>query len=381
MSHKALSLVALLALAPVAACLTPVGTDEEQLNQESVGRDDRAIIGGSKATAYPEAVIINMKQGGVVTSACSGSLIAPKVVLTAGHCVYEFDGWDVLAPYASSQKASATSGATYDWTNTSENVDPNMHDIGLIFLDKAITLSSYPTLATKPLANGAQVVNIGRINNGVMSSTNLYVSKAITVQGAASSGFPFDYIAKEVIESGDSGGPDMMPGTHTIVAVNSGAGGGTEVLARVDLLSSWIAGQVAAHGGSGGTTTPGGGTTTPPATSCAHAICTAGAKLTATCDPCAQTICAKDPYCCQNQWDAQCVGEVASVCGKTTCTASPGGGATTPPADPCGGVTYAGKCSSNTVVWCENSALKQINCSSGNKTCGFDSANGYYNCL
>lgn len=381
MSHKALSLVALLALAPMAACLAPASDSEETLNQESVGRDGRAIIGGSKASAYPEAVLIDMKQNGVVTAACSGSLIAPKVVLTAGHCVYGFNGWNITAPHAQNQKATAKKGATYDWTNASETVDPNMHDVALIFLDTAITLATYPTLATTPLANNSQVVNIGRINNGVLSSTSLYVSKAITVKSAASYGYPFDYIASEVIESGDSGGPDLIPGTHTIVAVNSGGGGGTEVLARVDLLSSWIQGQVAANGG-GGTTgggSTGGGTTT---NTCAHALCTAGAKLTASCDPCAQTICAQDSFCCQSQWDAQCVGEVASICGKTTCGGgSTGGGTTTPPADPCGGVTYAGKCSANTVVWCENSTLKQLNCSPSGTSCGFDSQHGYYNCL
>jgi hypothetical protein len=79
----------------------------------------------------------------------------------------------------------------------------------------------------------------------------LFVSKPLTVRSAARQGFAFDYIASEIIESGDSGGPDEVTGTtpHKIVAVNSGAGGGTEVLARVDLLKSWILGKVAAHGG------------------------------------------------------------------------------------------------------------------------------------
>jgi hypothetical protein len=61
---------------------------------------------------------------------------------------------------------------------------------------------------------------------------------------------------------------------------------------------------------------------TPPPTSsgggtCGHALCAAGAGLVATCDPCATTLCAVDPYCCAVAWDATCVGEVASVCGKT----------------------------------------------------------------
>lgn len=370
MSSKALSFAALMIVGvPFAACAPNTGSET---SEETVGRGDRPIIGGTKASAYPEAVLVNMKEGGQVTSVCSGALIAPKVVLTAGHCVFGFDGWDVVAPYANGQKASATSGAVLDWNVTSENVDPTKHDVGLVFLDKAITLSSYPKLAQSPLANGAQVVNVGRINNGVMSNTNLYVSKPVTVKGAASVGFPYDYVATEVIESGDSGGPDLIPGTHTIVAVNSGSGGGTEVLARVDLVYSWIQQQVAAHGGSGG-----GGTSTPPA-ACGHDLCTSGGKLTASCDPCVQAICAQDSYCCTNQWDAQCVGEVSSICGKTCGGSGSSSGGTT--SDPCGGVTYAGKCSGNTVVWCEDSALQSLSCGTS-KQCKFDSQNGYYNCL
>jgi hypothetical protein len=56
----------------------------------------------------------------------------------------------------------------------------------------------------------------------------------------------------------------------------------------------------------GGTCTGGG--------SCAHPICSAGGKLDATCDTCAGEICAADSFCCNNTWDSQCVGEVASIC-------------------------------------------------------------------
>ncbi len=52
------------------------------------------------------------------------------------------------------------------------------------------------------------------------------------------------------------------------------------------------------------------------ATACAHAVCATGAPLTATCDACAVKLCAQDPYCCSTSWDASCVGEVASICGK-----------------------------------------------------------------
>ncbi len=51
---------------------------------------------------------------------------------------------------------------------------------------------------------------------------------------------------------------------------------------------------------------------------CAHPLCTQGAKLNAAvCDPCAAQICATDPFCCNTQWDALCVNEVASICQDT----------------------------------------------------------------
>jgi len=301
-----LSLFALF-LATSACAPNDFADDESNLDEDAADRGD-AIIGGSAATGYPEAVLVDMKEGGQVTSLCSGSLIAPKVVLTAGHCVHGFTGWNVTAPFANKQTAKATSAATYDWDNESEYVDPNLHDVGLVFLDTPITLASYPTLATSAVAAGSKVQNIGRINNGTTSYTKLYLGPAVTVKNGSSYGFPFDYASSETIQSGDSGGPVVVNGSHKIVAVNSGSGGGTQVLARVDLVSKWINDQVAAHAD---TTAP----STPPA-----------------------------------------------------------------PSDPCGGVTYEGKCDGGKVVWCENSALQSITCSQG-KTCGYDNANHYYNCL
>jgi hypothetical protein len=254
------------------ACSAPPTTGQDlsggEHSVENAGSTASPIVNGTKASAYEEAALVDMYQQGQLFAACSASVIAPKVVLTAGHCVDGVDSWKVTTPYAGGQKANASSGATYDWhENGAETVNPNHHDIGLIFLDTAIKLTSYPALAQKPVKDGTNIVNIGRILNGTLSSSNLYVSSSISVSDGAQDGFPFDYSANEVIESGDSGGPDELPGQtpHLIVAVNSGAGQGSEVLARVDLLYTWIQQQIQSHGGNGNTGGNDAGTTTPDA--------------------------------------------------------------------------------------------------------------------
>jgi hypothetical protein len=48
---------------------------------------------------------------------------------------------------------------------------------------------------------------------------------------------------------------------------------------------------------------------------CAHDECDAGGGLDPSCSSCASTVCGSDSYCCDTQWDAQCVGEAESWCG------------------------------------------------------------------
>jgi len=53
---------------------------------------------------------------------------------------------------------------------------------------------------------------------------------------------------------------------------------------------------------------------------CEHTLCTEGASLASTCDKakanCVAAICAVDSFCCTSSWDAICVNEVDTVCGK-----------------------------------------------------------------
>lgn len=224
----------------------PSPHDEEVLGEKVA----QPIVNGTAATSYTEAALINTD-----TFICSGAVIAPRIVLTAGHCVVDAASWTVVAPYAGKQSATGTHSWT-DYVATGESVNPATLDVAVIILDKPITLSSYPKLASAASPAGTQAVNVGRIRNGAASFTGLFFGSPVTLQSGSSYGFPKSYISSEIIEAGDSGGPVYVGSgaSRTIAAVNSGAGGGTQVLARVDLAYTKIQQLIAANGGSGGST-------------------------------------------------------------------------------------------------------------------------------
>ncbi|MBE7484108.1 MAG: M23 family metallopeptidase [Polyangiaceae bacterium] len=51
------------------------------------------------------------------------------------------------------------------------------------------------------------------------------------------------------------------------------------------------------------------------------------------------------------------------------------------PSDPCAGLDYTGKCEGSVLVWCEEGALKKVDCAADGRKCGWQDANVGYNCL
>ena len=154
------------------------------------------------------------------------------------------------------QTSTSHSAETFDYAGKGDKtVSPVAHDIGLVYLDDPIALAQYPAIVSKPLALGSDIENVGRVQDGHLSVTDLFVSSSATVLDGSIVGYPLDYASDSIIQPGDSGGPAEVPDSnpHEIVGVNSGLAPGHEILARVDLLSTWIEGRIAAHGG--GTTT------------------------------------------------------------------------------------------------------------------------------
>lgn len=232
---SSLCIAALVVTSSVACALDQSDDSSSEVLGEMVSSP---IVGGTTASAYSEAALVNMNG-----SICSGSVIAPKVVLTAGHCVVGPTSFNVVAPYASPRQTAKGVSTWTEYTQTGEYVNPNKVDVAVIVLDRAINLTTYPKLAQSAVASGTKVVNVGRIDDGVASSTSLFFGKQVAIKPGSQWGFPKSYVTEEIIQSGDSGGPVYLADNatpRTIVAVNSGGGGGTQVLARVDLVYAKI---------------------------------------------------------------------------------------------------------------------------------------------
>jgi hypothetical protein len=227
---------------------------------EPLGTASADIEMGTPATGYPEAVTLTTD--GYIP--CSGVLLAPTVVLSAGHCQGIKKTYVVTAPNAGGQMASGSvSWTPYDGHPATSS------DVLLVFLDTPIHLASYPTLSGSKVAPGTGVVDVGRTLDGTIGNSD-YVSPPVTIEGDGSSlGFPLNYQAlPDISENGDSGGPIMLAGTHTIVAIvdtdtveqNITEATPIDLFARVDLVKDAIEQQLAqAQAGDAGATAKGSG--------------------------------------------------------------------------------------------------------------------------
>jgi Trypsin len=175
---------------------------------------------------------------------CTGTLISPTVVLTAGHCTFgtaSAEAWFTETAPSTAEVLSGnyTRGITGD-TYTHPDYDdfatfPNTSDVGIVVLDQRVRLSTYGSLPTVGQAETLYKHELFTVvGYGVQDVQPVQVAevrrlqatvKLVSLQSGYSQGFNLHLSSNPGqphqggLCFGDSGGP-VLYGT-TILAVNS----------------------------------------------------------------------------------------------------------------------------------------------------------------
>jgi secreted trypsin-like serine protease len=252
----------------LAAVLTIGACSEAPTTSSETGNGPSFITDGQlDGTRHPAVVLIVMDIDRAPAFRCSGTLIAPKVVVTAGHCTGEPGEFSGMRIFTESDVQNGDNNYPFAGPNTIEAASWHshplftesaffLHDVGVIQLKKAVTLSSsqygkLPTvdqLDALKTSNATRFTSVGyglqQINPAFSESQRIRMfAEPQLIQ--VNTGFTGDFsllLSNNASTGGtcfgDSGGPNYLGKTNVIAGVTSfglnGTCGGTGGVFRLD---------------------------------------------------------------------------------------------------------------------------------------------------
>ncbi len=227
-----------------------------------VARTSRAVAPGifAGATEFPATGALIIFYDGAPRLTCTGTLIAPDVVLTAAHCLHflgrRLPGF-VLAPQVATATPETTVRALRVVIHPKFVVRAGdgapLHDLALVLLERPLRGVAPETLLSK--SEGAGIVagaGVDLVGYGQMTRDTTVVGTKNRGRSKLVETRPFEWVvgAPSVPQNcdGDSGGPAFVEiaGKRRLMGISSRAlddkapcVGGT-IHARVDAESDWI---------------------------------------------------------------------------------------------------------------------------------------------
>jgi secreted trypsin-like serine protease len=251
-----------------AASLLALGCDKAPTGLVAPKTASLITNGSVDGNAHPATVLIVMDEKGVPSWLCSGTLIAPKIVLTAGHCAGEPGEFSGIRIYTESNVDDGNNNFPFAGPNSVEAVSwkahPQytsaaffVHDVGVITLKKAVNLAAsqygkLPTVNQLDALQPSSSTTFTSVGYGVQRINPVFIQQDLIRMSANphlvqinTPGFTGDFsllLSNNASTGGtcfgDSGGPNYLGSSNVIAGVTSfglnGTCGGTGGVFRLD---------------------------------------------------------------------------------------------------------------------------------------------------